>query len=143
MFVRSLIVASFALWIVAKAAEACPPAPVPAAAPAVTIAAPAAQAFAQAGAATAAQVVPGLVPAVPQVLVPQMLPTFAVVPSVAVVPASVQSVALVRSSTRCRSGLLSDLRLARQTSRAARRAVLSSRRCGSTAVSQAIAVERN
>ncbi len=101
-------------------AAACPPAPTPA--PAVSVASPAAQAFAQAGA----------------------LPTLSVVAapaSVAVQPVVVQP-AVVSSTSCSRTGLLADLRLAHQAARAARKAVLGSRCHSSTAVSQAIAVQR-
>jgi hypothetical protein len=115
----------------------------------VNIAAPAAQAFAQASTAGAVQLVPAPVAAVQQVLVPSTLSTLAFaqpavpVQSLAVPAATVLPVAVANSSARCRTSLLADLRLARQAGRTARKAVLSSRRTSSTAVSQAIAIQRN
>jgi hypothetical protein len=149
MRVAYLVLGFVAAMSVSKMAHACPPTPTPVATPAVSIAAPAAQAFAQASTAGAVQFVPAPIAAVQQVLVPQTLSTLAVAqPTVAVqslaVPAvAVLPVAVANSSGRCRTSLLADLRLARQAGRTARKAVLSSRRSGSTAVSQAIAVQRN
>ncbi len=137
MRVRKVFLSIVAAISASAAARACPPSPAPGPVPAVNIAAPAAQAFAQAGTVPGVQLVPA--PLVQQVLVPQPCSTLAVAGQ----SATVLPVAVVSSSSRCRTGLLADLRLARRAGRAARKAVLSSRCQGSTAVSQAIAIQRN
>jgi hypothetical protein len=137
--------AALAVALVTSISFACPPTPGPAPspAPAVTLAVPAAQAFASASAAGAAPSAACLTQPIP---LPGVVQTYSVysqpvaASSLAVVPA--QAVA-VGTSGRCRTALLTDLRLARQAGRTARKAVLRSRSSTSTAVSQAIAIERN
>ena len=141
------ILAALAVALVTSISVACPPTPGPAPspAPAVTLAVPAAQAFASASAAGAA---PSAACLTQPVLVPGAVQTYAVfaqpvaASSLAVVPVPAQAVA-VGTSGRCRTALLADLRLARLAGRTARKAVLRSRSSTSTAVSQAIAIERN